>query len=391
MIRRNLTLFKWDNFLGGLWPLSTLSIVYFSEITQSYALAMAVFSISSLVTTFMEIPIGIFSDKMGRRKTLLCSPILVFLTFLCWALAGQFSCAWLLFVGAICWGTSGAIASGTVDALVYETMEELKQKDNFNIQYAQNGGWNQIGLALSAVSAAVITYFFSLQVLAWVSVLPVLLQIFVVYMFIEPNRLNKTKKVGSFKHFLIAFRQLWRNKRLKFYAIIHLLDNAFGMASFRFESAYYQMLIPDWLINMARFLKQICGIISFFIVPYIRKIGMVRLYFLSLILNVFVRIWGVVLNNVFTPFIMSTVNLFYGTACTANADIMQQEFSTQQRATMHSIISFLSGILLAMTMILFGYIADIYNPRMAIIIAIVLKLVLCVVSLILLRKMLVKR
>ena len=163
------------------------------------------------------------------------------------------------------------------------------------------------------------------------------------------------------------------------------------MASFRFESAYYQMLIPDWLINMARFLKQICGIVSFFIVPYIRKIGMVRLYFLSLILNVFVRIWGVVLNNVFTPFIMSTVNLFYGTACTANADIMQQEFSTQQRATMHSIISFLSGILLAMTMILFGYIADIYNPRMAIIIAIVLKLVLCVVSLILLRKMLVKR
>ena len=160
MIRRNLTLFKWDNFLGGLWPLSTLSIVYFSEITQSYALAMAVFSISSLVTTFMEIPVGIFSDKMGRRKTLLCSPILVFLTFLCWALAGQFSCAWLLFVGAICWGTSGAIASGTVDALVYETMEELKQKDNFNIQYAQNGGWNQIGLALSAVSAAVITYFF---------------------------------------------------------------------------------------------------------------------------------------------------------------------------------------------------------------------------------------
>ncbi|MBQ9089862.1 MAG: MFS transporter [Alphaproteobacteria bacterium] len=391
MIRRNLTLFKWDNFLGGLWPLSTLSIVYFSEITQSYALAMAVFSISSLVTTFMEIPVGIFSDKMGRRKTLLCSPILVFLTFLCWALAGQFSCAWLLFVGAICWGTSGAIASGTVDALVYETMEELKQKDNFNIQYAQNGGWNQIGLALSAVSAAVITYFFSLQVLAWVSVLPVLLQIFVVYMFIEPNRLNKTKKVCSFKHFLIAFRQLWRNKRLKFYAIIHLLDNAFGMASFRFESAYYQMLIPDWLINMARFLKQICGIISFFIVPYIRKIGMVRLYFLSLILNVFVRIWGIVLNNVFTPFIMSTVNLFYGTACTANADIMQQEFSTQQRATMHSIISFLSGILLAMTMILFGYIADIYNPRMAIIIAIVLKLVLCVVSLILLRKMLVKR
>ncbi|MBO7244727.1 MAG: hypothetical protein J6V53_05555 [Alphaproteobacteria bacterium] len=380
MIRRNLTLFKWDNFLGGLWPLSTLSIIYFEQITHSYAMATAVFAFSSLVTTFMEIPVGIFSDHKGRRQILLWSPILVFITFLCWALAGEFSCPWLLFVGSVCWGTSAAIASGTQEALVYETMEELKEQGDFNVQYAKNGGWNQIGLAVSAISAAVISYFFSIQTLAWVSVLPALLQVGVVYFFIEPKRIRGNEKVNSYKHFLIAFRRLRRNKRLRFFACIQLIDNAFGMASFRFESAYFQMFVSDWLINMARFLKQLCGIVSFFIVPYIRKIGMIRLFFFSMIGNVFVRGLGVLLSNVFTPFIMSSVNLFYGTARTANADIMQKEFSPNQRATMQSIISFLSGILLAIVMVLFGVLGDLFGPAFAIILGIVVKLLILIVS-----------
>jgi len=386
MIHRNLTLFKWDNFLGGLWPLSTLSIVYFEQITGSYALAMSVFSLSSLMTTIMEIPISVFSDKMGRRKALLCSPILVFLTFLLWACAGQFSCSWLLFFGALCWGTSMAVASGTLDALVYETMEELKKQGDFNIQYAKNGGWNQIGLAFSAISASIITYFFSIQVLAWISVFPALLHIFIVYLFVEPQKRKNNQRVSSYKHFLIAFRRLRRNKKLRFFAVINLIDNAFGMASFRFESAYYQLFVSDWLINIARFLKQICGMISFFIVPYIRKIGMVKLFFGSMFGNIFVRALGVALSNVLTPFIMSMVNLFYGTARTANADIMQQEFSPNQRATMHSIISFLSGILLAIVMVFLGYIGDVYGPTTAIIIAIIVKLSTMIVSLCLLKK-----
>ena len=158
------------------------------------------------------------------------------------------------------------------------------------------------------------------------------------------------------------------------------------MASFRFESAYYQLFVSDWLINIARFLKQICGMISFFIVPYIRKIGMVKLFFGSMLGNIFIRALGVALSNVLTPFIMSMVNLFYGTARTANADIMQQEFSPNQRATMHSIISFLSGILLAIVMVFLGYIGDVYGPTTAIIIAIIVKLSIMIVSLCLLKK-----
>ena len=168
-IQRNIKLFKIDAFLGGSWPLWALAIVYFEQITHSYALAMLVWSITNLAQTFTEVPTGIFSDRIGRRKTLILAAYSVLTAIFLWALAGQLECIWFLFIGAIFWGLHDSLISGTLDALMYETMEELKQKENFSLFYAQTNFWSQFGMAVSTLSAAFITYFFSLQVLAWVS------------------------------------------------------------------------------------------------------------------------------------------------------------------------------------------------------------------------------
>ena len=386
MIRRNIPLFKLTQFLGGLWFLASLAIVYFENITHSYALAMAVFAVSSLSTTLLEIPAGLISDKIGRRKTLLFSPALIFLGFLLWALAGTFELSFLLFIGAFLYGTAEAFKSGTDEALIYETMDELNERENFKVQYAKSRGWGQIGLTAGAVMAAVITYFYSLQVLAWVSLIPFACQFMAVWFYIEPQCTQKSKKANSWVNFKLAFKNLWQNKKLRFYACIEMIDNAFGMATFRFEGAYYQTLISQWGVNIVRFLKHILGIIGFFIAPYFRKISVVKLFFSAMIGNAFVRLLGVILNNAFSPFIMATVSLFYGTEKTSCADIMQQEFSSEQRATMKSIISCLSSIFMAFVLILMGWIADIYGARTAILIAILVKIVVIIASLVILNK-----
>ena len=118
-IQKNIRLFKIDAFLGGFWPLSTLAIIYFQQITQSYALAMLVWSISNLTQTFGEIPTGIYSDKIGRRKTLILASASILICFLLWALAGQFQQSLFLFIGAVFWGLSDSFLSGTNEALMY--------------------------------------------------------------------------------------------------------------------------------------------------------------------------------------------------------------------------------------------------------------------------------
>ena len=98
--------------------------------------------------------------------------------------------------------------------------------------------------------------------------------------------------------------------------------------------------------------------------------------------------FGVILDNVFTPFIMSTVNLFYGTAETIRKDVLQHEFSSKQRATMGSIVSFFSNIVMAILMYVLGYVADVYTPYCAICVVVVIKVLLIVVSIPVLRKFL---
>lgn len=386
MIQRNIKLIKIDNFFAGLWPLSALVVVYFAQITHSYAVAMLVLSISGIARTIFEIPTGVWSDKIGRKKTLIYSGVSVFLACFLWALAGEFNAVWMLFMGSIFWGLSDAMLSGPQDALMYETMEELGEKDNYDILYSKAGYWNQAGLALASVSAAIITYFYSLQTLAWISVFPLFGSLIVAFLYVEPKRTKEQPRHTSLQHFVIAFKELWRNKRARFYAVLDMLDESIGMSTHRFESVYYDTLVASWLVNIARLVKQIAGMASFWIVPYVKKINAVQLLFTSMIGGTIFRMIGLIINTGVSPFLISLVNLFYGTSNTASSKILQTEFTTHQRATMASIVSFFGGIFMAIMMWLFGYVADILGSRDTLFIALGVKILIIISALTILKR-----
>ena len=83
---------------------------------------------------------------------------------------------------------------------------------------------------------------------------------------------------------------------------------------------------------------------------------------------------------------MALRNMCWGVSDTTKTDILQQDFSDNQRATMQSIISLVKGILGALIMYLFGVIADISGPRMAVVTAMCVKIMVLVVSFVILRK-----
>ena len=386
MIERNIKLLKIDNFLGGLYALSMVLVIYFESITKSYAEAMLIFSISSIVKVIMEIPAGIFSDKIGRKKTMILSSFLFFITTLIWASASTFDSVILLYVGAIIFGGSDAFLSGTNEALMYETMDQLNKQDEFDILFSKSCGWLQMGFVCSSIIAALIIYFYDINVLAWVSIIPMFVSFCVAFMYVEPAICKDRNEITSLKMFVQSMKEIYSNKKTFLFSLLDILEEALGFSCHRFEVIYFNTLIPLWVVNLARLLKQVTGVVSFFVVSKIKAIGAKKILFGSMFGNVFVRILGVVLDNVLTPFIMSTVNLFYGTAETVRKDILQHEFTAKQRATMGSIVSFFSSIVMAVLMYVLGFIADVYTPYCAICIVVVIKVLLIVGSIPLLSK-----
>lgn len=365
-IRRNILLFKLNCFFGDLWPLSALAIVYFEQITGSYAAALGVFSVANIVQSLSEVPTGIISDKMGRRKTMMASAFTFFLSFVIFAVAGNFGYEALLILGGVLWGIADAFNSGTDDALMYETMQQLRKENKYDIIYAKSRAFSQAGLATGALLAALVTYFYSLNVLAWVSTIPALGQFAVTCLFVEPT-VHLKENASSFKHFLAAWKDLCKNRKLQILATIQMLNKGTGYASHRLEGVYFDTLIPTWMVNITRVIKQASGAISFSAAPYLRKLGFFKILLLSSMGNVFVRTTGVIMNNFATPFIISFVNLFYGAEATAESSLLQKELSQKQRATMGSIVSLIGGLFAAAIYYIIGSIADVFSVYFAIV------------------------
>lgn len=172
MLQRNLKLFKLYSFFNGFWPLSAVAVIYFQTITNSYTLAMLVFSISSLLQAILEVPTGIFSDRIGRKNTLLIGTFSLNISYLIWFMAGIYNSTELLFIGALFRGLSIAMSSGTDDAFVFETMKDIGQTDKYDETYSINKSFEQLGLAISAGVAIFVTFFFPLIYLAALGLIP---------------------------------------------------------------------------------------------------------------------------------------------------------------------------------------------------------------------------
>lgn len=70
-IQRNISLLSWFNFCLDFRIYNAIAILYFAQVTGSYALALGVFSVSTIASSIFEVPTGVFSDRIGRRWTLL--------------------------------------------------------------------------------------------------------------------------------------------------------------------------------------------------------------------------------------------------------------------------------------------------------------------------------
>lgn len=374
-IRRNIPLFKLNYFFLMCWPLSALAIVYFETITQSYALAFGIFSIATITQTLFEIPTGIISDRVGRRMSMILSALLILLSFLSFAIAGNYNSSFLLVLGGFLWGISDSFMSGTDEALIFDTMSELRKKHKYDIVFAKSRIFHQLGGATSSLIAIFILYFYSLHFLAWVSVLPAFAQFICSLFFVEPQ-INSTKEINSFEHLRAAWQNIKNNKKLQKIAFATTLNKAISMTSYRLEGVYFRGLISEWMVNLAVLIRQLLGALSYHISTYLRKFGFFNMIIFSTLGNVLMRALGLIINNTLSPFIMVLQNLFIGTATTAESSLLQKEYSDSQRATMGSLVSLFGGIIMAISYYLFGIIADIFSIYTTVALLILAKLLI---------------
>lgn len=363
-ITKNIKLLSLFNFCTNFKLYAPIAIIYFAKVSGSYFLGMSIFSITMLSVAIFEVPTGIFSDLIGRKKTLVFGALssVLFVTF--YAIGGSYS---VLVIGAIFEGLSRSFYSGNNDALLYDTLTETQQEAEYHVFLGKVSFVFQIALAVSAIAGSVIANW-SFAWVMWISVIPQIACFFISLKMVEPAR-DEDKSSNVFIHTKKAVRYFIKNRKLRLLSLASVFSYALGQSAYLFRSAFINTLWPLWAIGFAKALSNIGGAVSFYLSG--RIINKFKEFKILIFGSIYVRLINIIslsFPTVFSPLLMSTGSLYYGLRSVAQSNLFQKEFTKDQRATMGSLNSLFGSIAFAVVSLLLGYAADVIGPVKALLI-----------------------
>ncbi len=144
---RTIALIPWYQFLNSLLFWQAVWFLYF-QANLSGAEAIILYSVYDISVTVLEVPSGYFSDRIGRRFTLLLSTLCSVAGCLVLALGGSFG---LFALGQALIGAGSAFKSGTDSSLLYESLEIAGRADEVEVQEVRAWRFSLAGFALSAI------------------------------------------------------------------------------------------------------------------------------------------------------------------------------------------------------------------------------------------------
>jgi len=356
-IKNNIKLLSLFNVFYNFRFYSVLAVIYFAQITHSYALAVSIFSIAQISQAIFEVPTGIYSDKRGRINCLRIGAIASFLSILFYAFAHNYI---FLIIGAIFEGLNRASFSGNNDALIYETLSETKQKNKYHYEFGKLNSWLELSGFVSGIIGGLIAIK-SIPLLFRLSIVPQLIAVLLSFGFIEP-KVHREKLTDLGFHIKDAIKTYRRNQKVRLVSLAGIIGFAIGESTWSFQSVFYNIFLPTWIVSLIMSINFLTSAISF------RLSGKLLNRFKTTAVLLYQEIYGralylisLIFPSIISPFLMAAASVTYGPSTVAKSSLLQTEFTNRQRATMTSINSFLGNCLYAIISILIGYFADKYG------------------------------
>lgn len=154
-LARNIALYPWFKFLQNLNFWQAVWFLYF-QAQVGAAEAILLYVVYDIATTALEVPSGYFSDRLGRRMTLILSALFGLGGALCLYLGGGFMA---FAAGQALLGAGMAFSSGTDSALLYESLEREGRAEETDAQELRAWRYNFTALALSAVTGGAMAWY----------------------------------------------------------------------------------------------------------------------------------------------------------------------------------------------------------------------------------------
>ncbi|WP_189328151.1 MFS transporter [Bacillus atrophaeus] len=143
---RNRNLLYFSGFFGNFFFERGIWILYLTSLHYSLFLVGILQSVLNLAMFLSEIPTGIISDKIGRKKSLLLGHSLIIIYLAMFLLFHDF---WILLLAHIIYGVGLTFISGTDHAFLYDSLKTNGKEKLYGKSIGTYNGLVIVGLAIA--------------------------------------------------------------------------------------------------------------------------------------------------------------------------------------------------------------------------------------------------
>ena len=334
--------------------LMPIIVLFFEKHGLSLTQIMILQATYSFTVALFEIPSGFFADIYGRRLSLFFGSILTFLGYLIFSFYSGFN---EFFIAEIFLGIGGSLISGADSALIYDTLLELKKDEDYTKIEGKNYGIGNVSEGLAGILGGFLAVS-SLELPVYIQTFVLFFSIPLSYSLIEPKSSYKLAK--SFKSILLVVKETFFQKnKLKWY-ILYSSAMGIGTLSIAWFVQPFLMEIDTPLIYYGIIwasLNIITGITSYY--SYIFDKGNVLIYIsLSMLISFILLGFNI---SIYGFIFIVLIYLMRGIITPNLRNLININSTSERRATVLSLRSFVIRISFALIAPILGFITDVYE------------------------------
>ena len=214
-------------------------IAFFESNNLSFNDVMKLQAIHAFSMVLFEIPSGYFSDKIGRKNTLIIGCILGFIGFSCFT---QSSLFWHFMIANMFIGLVDSFISGTDSAMLYDTLFELGKESDYLKFEGRTISLGSLAEAVAAIIGGLIAMEYELRATYYAQAFLSFVAVLTAFSLVEPQK-YKENTVPSIKNTLnVMFYSLFKHKILSWCIILSSIIGVATLLMAWFAQHYFTYL-----------------------------------------------------------------------------------------------------------------------------------------------------
>lgn len=354
--RRLMPLFFSDFFAGLMfwWPI-LLPFLHHSGITT---LQIGIYSIlANIVILVIEVPSGILADRWSRKRVALIGLLSMAIGSGLLGIAHNFGG---FILGVAFTGAYFAMRSGLQEAMIYDTLLESNQRQNYEYYVAKLRTINTVGVVLSSLLGAVLASSISFSTPFFITIISCAISFIFLLRFKEPQLHKQAEITNLFRHIRILFLSLGQHKEMQLLVFTSLLIGI----EFCFMTQLDQLwpialgLSILWYGPLNAFLMSSQGFAATLASRVAKNTNFVKLIGCALIVGAL----GLVIHNIFSVAISEFMLLAAVTILKiVLSGRIQDQLPSSQRSSVESAISTFSTLAFILVTVIFSAIAETHS------------------------------